>query len=151
MNFDKELDARGLNCPLPILRTKKALTDLQSGQVLKVLATDPGSVKDFQTFARQTGHELLSHAEANREFTFFMKKVNSRFASACDSSSCPVWRAKVWKSFTEPGSVASTLSTWPDCRSVSAFFVRRMGSGQFSPRASSSLSKFMGDPGQVAV
>jgi tRNA 2-thiouridine synthesizing protein A len=74
MNFDKELDARGLNCPLPILRTKKALSDLQSGQVLKVLATDPGSVKDFQTFARQTGHALLSHDEVNREFTFFMKK-----------------------------------------------------------------------------
>jgi len=74
MDFDKELDARGLNCPLPILRTKKALTDLQSGQVLKVLATDPGSVKDFQTFARQTGHQLLSHDVSNREFTFFMKK-----------------------------------------------------------------------------
>jgi tRNA 2-thiouridine synthesizing protein A len=74
MNFDKELDARGLNCPLPILRTKKALTDLRPGQVLKVLATDPGAVKDFETFSRQTGHELLSHAEANREFTFFMRK-----------------------------------------------------------------------------
>jgi tRNA 2-thiouridine synthesizing protein A len=74
MNFDKELDARGLNCPLPILRAKKALADLQSGQVLKVLATDPGSVKDFQAFARQTGHHLLAHDEANREFTFFMKK-----------------------------------------------------------------------------
>ena len=74
MNFDKELDARGRNCPLPILRTKKALGDLQSGQVLKVLATDPGSVKDFQSFSRQTGHELLSHAEASKEFTFFMKK-----------------------------------------------------------------------------
>jgi tRNA 2-thiouridine synthesizing protein A len=74
MNFDKELDARGLNCPLPILRTKKALTDLRSGQVLKVLATDPGAVKDFQTFSRQTGHELLSHGEANKEFTFFMRK-----------------------------------------------------------------------------
>jgi tRNA 2-thiouridine synthesizing protein A len=74
MNFDKELDARGLNCPLPILRTKKALTELASGQVLKVLATDPGSVKDFQTFARQTGHELVSHTEVDREFTFFMKK-----------------------------------------------------------------------------
>ena len=73
MNFDKELDARGLNCPLPILRTKKALTDLQSGQVLKVLATDPGAVKDFQAFSRQTGHELVSHAEAGKEFTFFMK------------------------------------------------------------------------------
>jgi tRNA 2-thiouridine synthesizing protein A len=74
MTFDKELDARGLNCPLPILRTKKALTDLQSGQVLKVLATDPGSLKDFQTFARQTGHQLVSHDETNKEFTFFMKK-----------------------------------------------------------------------------
>lgn len=74
MHFDKELDARGLNCPLPILRTKKALSELQSGQVLKVLATDPGSVKDFQTFARQTGHALLSHDMVNREFTFFMKK-----------------------------------------------------------------------------
>jgi tRNA 2-thiouridine synthesizing protein A len=74
MDFDKELDARGLNCPLPILKTKKALTDLQSGQVLKVLATDPGSVKDFQTFSKQTGHELVSHDEADKEFTFFMKK-----------------------------------------------------------------------------
>ena len=73
MHFDKELDARGLNCPLPILRAKKALTGLQSGQVLKVLATDPGAVKDFQAFSRQTGHELMSHAEANREFTFFMR------------------------------------------------------------------------------
>ena len=74
MDFDKELDARGLNCPLPILRTKKALTDLQSGQVLKVLATDPGSVKDFQAFSKQTGNELLSHAVAQKEFTFFMKR-----------------------------------------------------------------------------
>jgi tRNA 2-thiouridine synthesizing protein A len=74
MDFDKELDARGLNCPLPILRTKKALTDLRSGQVLKVLATDPGSVKDFQSFSKQTGHQLLSHDQANKEFTFFMRK-----------------------------------------------------------------------------
>jgi len=74
MQFDKELDARGLNCPLPILKTKKALTDLQPGQVLKVLATDPGSVKDFQTFAKQTGHALLSHDAAGKEFTFFMRK-----------------------------------------------------------------------------
>src|SRR5205807_907720 len=59
MDFDREVDARGLNCPLPILRTKKALTGMQSGQVLKVLATDPGAVKDFQSFSRQTGHELL--------------------------------------------------------------------------------------------
>jgi len=74
MQPDKEIDTRGLNCPLPILRTKKALGDVLSGQVLKVVATDPGSVKDFETFARQTGHTLLQHAEANGEFTFFMRK-----------------------------------------------------------------------------
>ena len=74
MNFDKELDARGLNCPLPILRAKKALTELQSGQVLKIVATDPGSVKDFQAFSKQTGNELLSYAEDGKEFTFFMKR-----------------------------------------------------------------------------
>jgi tRNA 2-thiouridine synthesizing protein A len=74
MDFDKELDTRGLNCPLPILRTKKALSDLASGQVLKVVATDPGAVKDFQTFSKQTGHELLQQGEANKEFTFFMRK-----------------------------------------------------------------------------
>jgi len=72
--FDKDLDVRGLNCPLPILRAKKALTSLATGQVLRVLATDPGSVKDFQAFARQTGNELLSHAEASQVFTFFLKK-----------------------------------------------------------------------------
>jgi len=64
MNFDKELDARGLNCPLPILRAKKALAEVGSGQVLKILSTDPGSVKDFAAFAKQTGNELLSTAEA---------------------------------------------------------------------------------------
>lgn len=74
MQFDKELDARGLNCPLPILRAKKSLTDMQSGQVLRILATDPGSVKDFQAFAKQTGNELLSSNEENKEFTFFMKR-----------------------------------------------------------------------------
>ena len=74
MNFDKELDARGLNCPLPILRAKKALAEVASGQVLKILSTDPGSVKDFAAFAKQTGNELLSTAEAGSEFTFFMKK-----------------------------------------------------------------------------
>jgi tRNA 2-thiouridine synthesizing protein A len=72
--FDKELDVRGLNCPLPILRAKKALTDLASGQVLKVMATDPGSVKDFQAFCKQTGNELVSHAAVGSEFIFFMKK-----------------------------------------------------------------------------
>ena len=74
MQFDKEIDTRGLNCPLPILRTKKALGDVQSGQVLKVVATDPGSVKDFETFSKQTGHTLVSHSEANGEFTFLMRK-----------------------------------------------------------------------------
>lgn len=75
MNFDKELDARGLNCPLPILRAKKALAEIASGQVLRILATDQGSVKDFAAFAKQTGNELLTTAEAGGEFTFFMKKV----------------------------------------------------------------------------
>lgn len=71
---DKELDAKGLNCPLPILRTKKALTDMASGQVLKILATDPGSVKDFQAFAKQTGHELIGHDEADSVHTFLMRR-----------------------------------------------------------------------------
>ena len=74
MNFDKDLDARGLNCPLPILRAKKALTEMQSGQVLRVVSTDVGSVKDFQAFSKQTGNELLSQSEANNEFTFFLKR-----------------------------------------------------------------------------
>ena len=74
MNFDKELDARGLNCPLPILRTKKALTDMASGQVLKIRATDPGSVKDFQAFSKQTGNSLLSSDATDDEFTFLMQK-----------------------------------------------------------------------------
>jgi tRNA 2-thiouridine synthesizing protein A len=74
MDFDKELDARGLNCPLPILRTKKTLNEMTSGQVLRVIATDPGSVKDFAAFAKQTGNELLSSAEAGNEYTFFIKK-----------------------------------------------------------------------------
>lgn len=74
MHFDKELDARGLNCPLPILRTKKSLNDMTSGQVLRIVATDPGSVKDFQAFSKQTGNELLSTDPAGSEFVFFMKK-----------------------------------------------------------------------------
>jgi tRNA 2-thiouridine synthesizing protein A len=74
MEFQKELDARGLNCPLPILKTKKALSEMSSGQVLRVLATDPGSVRDFLAFSRQTGNELLDHAEENKEFIFFMKR-----------------------------------------------------------------------------
>jgi tRNA 2-thiouridine synthesizing protein A len=74
MNFDKEVDARGLNCPLPILKAKKALNEMQSGQVLKIVSTDPGSVKDFQAFAKQTGNDLLSQAAAEKEFTFFLKR-----------------------------------------------------------------------------
>jgi tRNA 2-thiouridine synthesizing protein A len=74
MNFDQELDARGLNCPLPILRTKKALAGLGTGQVLRVAATDPGSVKDMQAFAKQTGNELLAAQEDPGEFVFFIRK-----------------------------------------------------------------------------
>ena len=74
MEFQKEVDARGLNCPLPILRTKKALADMASGDVLKVLATDPGSPRDFQAFAKQTGNELLSHQEVDKVFTFYIKR-----------------------------------------------------------------------------
>jgi len=74
MEFDKDLDVRGLNCPLPILKAKKALSDLASGQLLRVVATDPGSVRDFAAFSRQTGHELVSQTEANKEFTFLLRK-----------------------------------------------------------------------------
>ena len=74
MNFDKELDAKGLNCPLPILRAKKALADMTSSQVLRIMATDPGSVKDFAAFAKQTGNELLSTAEKGKEYEFFIKR-----------------------------------------------------------------------------
>jgi tRNA 2-thiouridine synthesizing protein A len=74
MNFDRELDAKGLNCPLPILRAKKALGEITSGQVLRIIATDPGSVKDFAAFAKQTGNELLSSAENNKEFEFYIKR-----------------------------------------------------------------------------
>ena len=73
MNFDKDLDARGLNCPLPILRAKKALAEMTSGQVLRITATDPGSVKDFAAFAKQTGNEMLSTTENNKEFEYFIK------------------------------------------------------------------------------
>ena len=69
-----ELDARGLNCPLPILKAKKAINGINSGEVLKIIATDPGSVKDFEAFTKQTGHELLESAEAGGEFTFLIKK-----------------------------------------------------------------------------
>lgn len=74
MQYDKELDARGLNCPLPILRTKKTLNDMMSGQVLMILATDPGSVRDFQAFSKQTGNELLSHTVGDGDFKFVLRK-----------------------------------------------------------------------------
>lgn len=74
MNFDRELDVKGLNCPLPILRTKKALAEMESGQILRVQATDPGSLKDFPAFAKQTGNELVEHKEENRVFEFFLKR-----------------------------------------------------------------------------
>lgn len=74
MEFNKELDARGLNCPLPILKAKKALAEMASGEILRVIATDPGSVRDFQAFARQTGNDLVGQSENNKEFTFFMKR-----------------------------------------------------------------------------
>ena len=74
-NFDQELDARGLNCPLPILRAKKSINELGSGQVLHVLATDPGSVKDFEAFCKQTGNELLASGESEGTFTFDIRKA----------------------------------------------------------------------------
>ena len=74
MKFDKELDTRGMNCPLPILRTKKMLAELASGQTLKVVATDPGSVKDMQAFSKQTGNPLLAASEAAGEFVFYISK-----------------------------------------------------------------------------
>jgi tRNA 2-thiouridine synthesizing protein A len=74
MQFDRELDVKGLNCPLPILRTKKALAEMFSGQVLRVLATDPGAVKDFQAFAKQTGNQLLTNAETDQVFEFYFKR-----------------------------------------------------------------------------
>ncbi|MCE3262765.1 MAG: sulfurtransferase TusA family protein [Pseudoduganella sp.] len=74
MDFHKDLDARGLNCPLPILKAKKALAELESGQVLRIVATDPGSVRDFQAFAKQTGNALLSHVQQGTEFTFLMRR-----------------------------------------------------------------------------
>ena len=74
MEFTKELDARGLSCPLPILKTKKALNDLASGLVLKIIATDPGAVKDMQAFSNQTGHPLLASIEEDKAFVFFLRK-----------------------------------------------------------------------------
>lgn len=74
MHIDKELDARGLVCPLPILRTKQSLAEMTSGQVLKIVATDAGAVIDFQVFAEQTGNDLLAMSETDAEFVFFLQK-----------------------------------------------------------------------------
>ena len=73
-DFDQELDASGLNCPLPILRAKKNLNSMEAGQVLRIIATDPGSVKDFEAFAKQTGNELLDSGEEGGKFVFRIKK-----------------------------------------------------------------------------
>ena len=74
MNFDQELDTRGLNCPLPILKAKKALTAMQSGQLLKVVATDAGSLRDFAAFAKQTGNELVEQQTVGQEFIHVLKR-----------------------------------------------------------------------------
>jgi tRNA 2-thiouridine synthesizing protein A len=74
MDIHKELDTRGLNCPLPILKAKKALAEMESGQLLKVIATDPGSTRDFQAFARQTGNELIAQSAQADEFIHVLKR-----------------------------------------------------------------------------
>lgn len=74
MNTDREIDTSGLNCPLPILKAKKALTELQSGQTLKVIATDPGSWRDFEAFARQTGNELVSQEKTETNFVYVLRR-----------------------------------------------------------------------------
>ncbi len=74
MDANKEIDTRGLNCPLPILKAKKALAGLQSGDTLKVVSTDPGSVRDFQAFARQTGNELLEQSSSGSEFVHYLRR-----------------------------------------------------------------------------
>jgi tRNA 2-thiouridine synthesizing protein A len=74
MEFQKELDARGLNCPLPILKAKKALAEMATGEILRIVATDSGSVRDFQAFAKQTGNALVSHTQNGREFVFLMRR-----------------------------------------------------------------------------
>ncbi len=74
MNVDKAIDTSGLNCPLPILKAKKALTELQSGQTLQVISTDPGSWRDFEAFARQTGNELVSQEKTEANFVYVLKR-----------------------------------------------------------------------------
>jgi tRNA 2-thiouridine synthesizing protein A len=74
MQTNKEIDTRGLNCPLPILKAKKALADMAAGETLKVVATDPGSMRDFQAFARQTGHELMEQSAQGSEFVHVLRR-----------------------------------------------------------------------------
>jgi len=74
MNIHKEIDTRGLNCPLPILKAKKALADMASGQLLKVLATDSGSLRDFQAFAKQTGNELVEQQTEGEEYIHVLRR-----------------------------------------------------------------------------
>lgn len=74
MHIDKELDTRGLNCPLPILKAKKALSDMQSGQLLKVISTDAGSTRDFQAFAKQTGNDLMEQLTTGADFVHVLKR-----------------------------------------------------------------------------
>jgi TusA-related sulfurtransferase len=74
MEANKEIDTRGLNCPLPILKAKKALADMASGETLKVVATDPGSLRDFQAFARQTGNELIDQRTVGDEFIHWLRR-----------------------------------------------------------------------------
>lgn len=74
LRFDREVDARGLNCPLPVLRTKKTLNDMSSGEVLHILATDPASVRDFQAFAKQTGNQLLQYGERDGAYYFYLRR-----------------------------------------------------------------------------
>ena len=73
-DFDKELDTSGLNCPLPIIKAKKEIKGMDAGQTLKIISTDPGAVKDFESFATQTGNELLSTEEKDNKFYFLLKK-----------------------------------------------------------------------------
>jgi tRNA 2-thiouridine synthesizing protein A len=74
MNIDKEIDTRGLNCPLPILKAKKALSEMESGQALKVVATDGGSIRDFQAFAKQTGNELLDQQTVGADYIHILRR-----------------------------------------------------------------------------
>ena len=74
MDIHKEIDTRGLNCPLPILKAKKALSDMASGQLLKVVATDNGSLRDFQAFAKQTGNELVEQQTAGADYIHVLRR-----------------------------------------------------------------------------